>query len=148
MDMKRNAYFTVEAALVFPLVLSALLMTVYLFLFQYDRCLLEQDMQLLALYAADIRTEDAADVQKRVQDLYLDKYAAWTMPRENIKVTIKGAEVICSGSGELRLPIPGWNLFSDRKFYLHEYSCKLARTDPVGSIRLYRKLKKWKEKES
>ena len=34
---ERNAYFTVEAALVLPLVTGAILFVIYTMLFQYDR---------------------------------------------------------------------------------------------------------------
>lgn len=49
---KKNAYFTVEAALVLPIVIAALLFVIYMMLFQYDRCLLEQDMGAIALWGA------------------------------------------------------------------------------------------------
>lgn len=45
--MKRKyyrAYFTVEAAVLYPVVLGVVLLMMYLLFFQYDRCLLEQDM--------------------------------------------------------------------------------------------------------
>ena len=42
--MKRvSAYMTVEAALIIPIVMGSILFVVYMMLFQYNRCLLEQD---------------------------------------------------------------------------------------------------------
>lgn len=39
-----KAYFTVEAAVLYPIVLGVIVLMTYLLFFQYDRCLLEQDM--------------------------------------------------------------------------------------------------------
>lgn len=66
---KKNAYFTVEAALVLPIVIAALLFVIYMMLFQYDRCLLEQDMGAIALWGSGGRfrcggygAEDAGEI--------------------------------------------------------------------------------------
>ena len=42
--MEQNAYFTVEAALIIPLVLGILVFLIFIMFYQYDRCLLEQDI--------------------------------------------------------------------------------------------------------
>ena len=44
MKKESDAYFTVEAAILYPIILSVILLMTYLLLFQYDRCLLEQDI--------------------------------------------------------------------------------------------------------
>ena len=55
---KKDAYFTVEAAMVFPFVMGAVLFTIFMFIFQYDRCLMEQDIGMLVLYASNLSMED------------------------------------------------------------------------------------------
>ena len=59
---ERNAYFTVEAALVLPLVTGAILFVIYTMLFQYDRCLLEQDIGALALWGSLAEASDTAQL--------------------------------------------------------------------------------------
>ena len=54
-----KAYLTVEASIVLPLVISTIVMTVFAFIYQYDRCLMEQNAAMLALYADSLRTQEA-----------------------------------------------------------------------------------------
>ena len=46
---KAGAYLTVEAALILPMVLGVIILVIYLLFFQYDRCLMEQNVGKLAL---------------------------------------------------------------------------------------------------
>ena len=79
---ENNAYFTVEAALVLPLVISILIFVIYMLFYQYDRCLLEQDMGALALWGSLEEAADAASfeekVRNRIAQLYREKYMAWS----------------------------------------------------------------------
>ena len=52
MRRKVDGFFTVEAAMVLSITLSAILLIIYLLFFQYNRCLMEQDMGTLALRGA------------------------------------------------------------------------------------------------
>lgn len=145
--MKRqNGYFTVEAALVLPLVIGAMLLVTYLFCFQYDRCLLEQDMGGLALWSsatASGRTENTEDLNmllmQRTSDVYQGKYVAWK--NTNIEVRLEKNQISVSGSGELAFPIPGWNLWNDSSHWEVKTSFQNARRSPVFYIRQYRKIK-------
>ena len=49
-----KAYFTVEAAVLYPIVLGVIVLMTYLLFFQYDRCLLEQDMGRAAVRSGRI----------------------------------------------------------------------------------------------
>ena len=66
---KENAYMTVEAALLFPFVIGSILFVIYMLFFQYDRCLLDQDMGAMALWGSTIQNSDTealeAEIQKR-----------------------------------------------------------------------------------
>ena len=62
----RNAYFTVEAALVLPVVIGAILFVIYMMLFQYDRCLLEQDIGGIALWGSIVEASDTAELEQKV----------------------------------------------------------------------------------
>ena len=84
-----NAYFTVEAALVFPFVMGTLLLIIFLFIFQYDRCLMEQDIGMLVLYAENLNTQDKDEtislMKSRASEIYWDKYFAWKQEELQIK---------------------------------------------------------------
>ena len=143
---RQNAYFTVEAALVLPLVISAVLLATYLFCFQYDRCLLEQDMGGLALWssaAASGYSENTEDLNmllaQRAADVYQGKYVAWK--NTNVEIRLEKNQVSVSGSGELRFPMPEWNLWNDSSLWEAKKSFQNSRHSPVFYIRQYRKLK-------
>ncbi len=141
--MKENAYFTVEAAMVLPLVTSAMLLTVFLFIFQYDRCLLEQDMNVLAVCAATV-TADSRDaleeaVRQRATGIFTDKYVTWKM--EELEAVVNGDRVIVKGRGSLTLPVPEWNFFGNDDIWSAGIQRETRRISPADLIRLYRKIK-------
>lgn len=138
---KKNAYFTVEAALVLPLVIGALLLTIFLFVFQYDRCLLEQDMGLLMLYAVTLEEneeEEARRFSERASELSLDKYVAWEM--EELRIIREKNEVRAEGEGSLSFPLPEWNLFNRENVWRSRAVRRAVRISPADAVRAYRKL--------
>ncbi len=141
--MKENAYFTVEASLVMPLVLSALILTVFLFVFQYDRCVMEQDMNLLAIYMGSVTAEDEdelrAAAQRKVSEISADKYVAWQI--SEMRVTVKGNKVHTRGSGSLTFPVPSWNFFHDENVWSAGVHREARRISPEDFVRLFRKIK-------
>ncbi len=139
---KRNAYFTVEAALILPLVMSALLLVTFLVIFQYDRCLLEQDMGLLAVYAGTVRgeseTETARLIRNRAAELSREKYVAWET--EGLWITVEKGGVRIEGEGRLNFPLPEWNLFHRDNVWEAKSLRRTVRVSPVDFIRIYRRI--------
>lgn len=137
-----KAYFTVEASLIFPLTTSALILTVFLFIFQYDRCLLEQDAGLLVLYAgtleADGDQEMTASIRRRAADLSMEKYAAWEM--EELRIVLRNGETEIHGAGKLTLPLPDWRLFVGDNKWEASVSRRAIRLSPPDFIRTYRRI--------
>lgn len=141
--MNKNAYFTVEAALVMPLVIGALIFTVFLFIFQYDRCVLEQDINILAVCAGTATAEDSEEleaiIRKKTSELFMDKYVAWVM--SELQITVKGDGVSVRGGGYLALPLPEWNFFREENEWRARTLRETLRISPADYIRLYRKIK-------
>lgn len=139
----QNAYFTVEAALVLPLVTGALIFTTFLFVFQYDRCLLEQDINMLAVFGAtapeDGSGEPEASIQRKASELYKDKYAAWET--SVLQITVKGDKVSVTGEGFFNLPLPEWNFLGTQELWKARAYRETRRISPADYIRLYRKIK-------
>lgn len=140
-----NAYFTVEAALVLPLVMGVMIMGLYLFCYQYDRCLLEQDMGSLMIRSCEIaaenvdRTEEIRrDIELRAAELNLNKYAAWEMTALDIK--LEKNRISLTGQGQLTFPIPSWNLWNHNNVWEAKVSYGSSRLSPVFYIRQYRKI--------
>ncbi|MCM1057029.1 MAG: hypothetical protein NC517_05415 [Firmicutes bacterium] len=138
-----NAYFTVEAALVLPFVMGALIFTIFLFIFQYDRCLLEQDMNMLALCAGTATAENSAEletiIRRKASELFMDKYVAWTI--NELQIAVRGDRVSVKGGGYLTLPLPEWNFFGKENEWGAGVLRETMRISPADHIRLYRKIK-------
>lgn len=144
---RRNAYFVVEAALVLPMVMSAMMIGIYLFCYQYDRCLLEQDIGSLMIWSNAVATENAGEseeikesLQARAFDFNLEKYVAWEMTAVEIKLEKNDISLI--GRGELAFPIAGWNRWNNDNLWEAEVQYKCDRLSPVFYIRQYRKLQR------
>lgn len=139
---KRDAYFTVEAALILPLVMSALLLVSFLVIFQYDRCLLEQDMGLLALYAGTLSAESGAEtaglIRNRAAELSREKYVAWET--ERLWITVEKDGVRIEGEGRLTFPVPEWNLFHGKNRWGVKSMRRTTQFAPVDFIRIYRRI--------
>ncbi|MCM1190125.1 MAG: hypothetical protein NC541_12610 [bacterium] len=139
---RSNAYFTVEAAIIFPLVTGALILMIFLFVFQYDRCLLEQDISLLTLYAATLEadnTQDAAElIRRRAAELSKEKYIAWEP--DELRITLKESGVRISGAGRLTFPLPGWNFFDAENGWKANVLRESAQLSPADFIRIYRRI--------
>lgn len=142
---EQNAYFTVEAALVLPMVMSAMLVGIYLFCYQYDRCLLEQDMGSLLIWNSAMAAQNAGETDKiaesirqRAAQINQAKYAAWKLTAIDIKLEKNNLSI--SGQGELSFPVPGWNLWNQDNLWEAQVSYESSRLSPVFYIRQYRKL--------
>lgn len=144
-----NGYFTVEAALVLPIVMSALLLGIYLFCFQYDRCLLEQDAAGLLLWSSTAvqNIEDAEELKRQMQsraaEVYKEKYVAWDFTAMEIR--LEKNEIGVSGRGAITFPVPQWNIWNDTNLWEAETVYKSSRQRPVLFIRQYRKLQRLTE---
>ena len=106
-----DAYFTVEAALVLPVLMGAILFVIYILFFQYDRCLLEQDLGAMALWGS--RLEESGQerleekVQERVRGLYKEKYMAWDFAV--LEASLEKNTFSAKGAGRVNFPLPGWD---------------------------------------
>lgn len=81
MKKESDAYFTVEAAILYPIILSVILLMTYLLLFRYDRCLLEQDIGKATVLSGSkwtLTKEQLNDyMQKKALHFDEEKYIAW-----------------------------------------------------------------------
>ena len=134
----RNAYFTVEAALVLPIVIGAMLFVIYTMLFQYDRCLLEQDIGAMALWGSLVETSDTEQLEQKTRErmaaLYREKYMAWRITR--LDASLDGNRFRVEGAGQLTFPVPGWNFWNGDNVWGTQASYGYGRLSPVTFIRL------------
>ena len=144
-----NGYFTVEAAMVFPVALGTVLFIVYMLIFQYDRCLLEQDMGALALWGSRVRAESSAElrslIQKQTNEIYKDKYAVWKMLVLDVK--LEHNRFTATGKGQLAFPVPGMNFWNRENVWTAEAEYGFWRILPTDCVRLCNRVKTWWETE-
>lgn len=110
--MKRHrdisGYFSVEAALVLPMVLGVYLFLIGVLFVQYDRCLLEQDMASMLIKA----DEYSGTPRQRLE--YLQELSAlwdreqylWIQPQTPY-FTVQGQQIRLETAGEYTLPVYG-----------------------------------------
>jgi len=143
MNRKVNAFFSVEAAMVMPLAIAAILLAVSLFILQYDRCLTEQDMAAQTLKAAAVEAATTEELNEKIQmqtaGLYRNKYVAWDVIMLEVKMKKGIIEAVCEG--KFRFPIPDWNFWNGEKIWTVRTEYKAHRINPVTFIRNCRKVR-------
>lgn len=142
MNENQNAFFSLEAAIIVPLAIAAMLLAISLFVFQYDRCLMEQDAAAQTVKAASVEAKSNEELTNKIQlqtaGLYRDKYVAWDMILMDIK--IKKGIVEAVGEGVFRFPLSGWNLWNKENVWSARAGYKAHRISPVTFIRNCRKI--------
>lgn len=139
---KVGAYFTVEAALVIPISISVMLFLICIFFYQYNRCLMEQDLGLLALRAAadlgEEHNKTAEELTSGIRNINRNRYILWKFTSMDMKMEQGRIEV--KASGQLAFPLPEWNLLKGRNLWDSATEYKNTRISPTFFIRQYRKL--------
>lgn len=142
MKNKIGAYFTLEAALIFPIALSVILLVVYLLFYEYDRCLMEQDMGALSLYGATVQAEDNEARMRllaaRKNALYEEKYIAWK--NGEISMRLEKGKVQVERTGELLFPFLGLSFWSSDSSWGTTVRYESVVMSPATIIRNWRKV--------
>ena len=140
--VKRNlsGYFSVEAALVVPFAIAAIVTVVYLTIYRYDRCIVEQDLIMLSIYAVSMNGGDDREsrLQRRVREVDVTQYLNCRL--ETFQVEAAGDTVKSVVSGTYLYPIPGWNWFTDQSGWQMEAFCKMRGFSPEKVLRGMRKI--------
>lgn len=139
---KVGAYLTLEAGLVLPVVLGVIVLTIYLWFFQYDRCLMEQDAGMLALRGAVLEAESPGErvrlVEKEAGKVYGDKYVAWE--GEKTAIAMKGGKLQVKKAGKLQFPFQGLRFWQGSDAWETQVLYENRVLSPVSIIRNYRKI--------
>ena len=141
MRRKVDGFFTVEAAMVLSITLSAILLIIYLLFFQYNRCLMEQDMGTVALRGAVMQEEDMQDrlykLKSQTGSLYQEKYVAWEYGEIGYK--LEKGKIYVESTGKMQFPFS--KMFGDVDYVWSTTSIfENHILSPVSWIRNYRKI--------
>lgn len=140
--MRKSAegYFTVEAAMVLPLVLGIITLVIYLLFFQYNRCLQEQDIGILALRGRILQTENNEERMQQLGEqanhMYREKYIAWEYG--TIAWKLEKGTVNVTQSSHVKFPFGGRNNVIETWETTADYSNQIL--SPVSFIRNCRKV--------
>ena len=122
-----RAYFTVEAVLLFPVILMVYLALFYLAFYQYDRCVAEQCLRLSLLQGTMAEGEPVKEVQAAYKRNSRDKYILAKM--EDVQIE-RSADSI---QGQLEGTSAGWQL---------SLTGECRDWEPVFWLRALKRLKK------
>ena len=143
MKNKLEAYFTVEAALVMPIVISCILFVVYIWIFQYDRCIMEIDTYAAAFSASKAEAEDNEEriylTQKYLNEIYYDKYVAWNFDTANIKIVKESIYV--EREGNVKFPFTSLKFWNGDNIWSSKSKVKADIINPAFVVRSIRKLR-------
>lgn len=126
-----DGYFTVEAAMVLPVVIGTIVFIICLQLFLYDRCLMEQDVDMLAVqavkeYQGNAEQTRAAVLEWKDQNL-TDKYMGWR--REDLTLSKRFGKLKLEQDGELITDYGLWkaNVWSENRLLNAAYFLRGCR---------------------
>lgn len=122
-----NAYMTIEAGLVLPLVIGVFLFLFEILVYWYDSCLLEQDLAMVAVRSASelCNKSEGRDmyIEERLSDIYREKYVLCKWNK--LEAGIKHHNVFVEGAGVTGI----------RQKFEIESKYNIEIFDPVGFIR-------------
>lgn len=134
-----RAYFTVEAAVLYPVVLGVVILMMYLLFFQYDRCLLEQDMGKAAVRGGSRWMQKKEEVSRQLQekDLFFDteKYIAWESELPTWRLEKNQVTVEQTG----RMPYPFSTISGAPGYWSAKATFQVNRNSPVNILRTWRR---------
>ena len=127
-----GGYFTVEASLVLPIVIASIVFIVYVLLYWYNRCLMDQDTAMLAMQAV-IREqgtleETGREVKAWKEQNMTEKYVGWQM----------GELVLTQGRGRIKASREG-KLVTDHSLWQAYSSYENRILHPAAFLRLCRR---------
>lgn len=139
-ERKLEGYLTLEASLIMPLVLYVCIFIIYAGFYQYDRCIMQQDIYRAALRGSSLyganqseRYRAAADM---MEELTRDNYVA---AEYRYEISVRNSVSIFM-EGRIRMPFQGLAELTGAREWEIEETAESRRLDPVLFIRTCRQL--------
>ncbi len=142
-----GGFVTIEYTLLLPVLLIVYTFLIGIGLYQYNQCLLDTNVYLLAGKGADLYGISSDEQVKRLQQLegrlYYDKYFL----AENIATMyqIRGNHITISGSAEMSNPLAAFQI-GEEKWQLYT-ECTVNLINPAETLRLCKAVYSILEKE-
>lgn len=131
-----GAYFTVEAALVMPVVLCILVMVIYLSFYLYDRCVMAQDCYVLS-YRQSIEKGKADRIsQEKIRSQYGNKLFMLSALETG---SSSGGTICVRSNARMSPPLFGLPVFEQEREWDLGVERKAKKTDPPKDFRRVRR---------
>lgn len=132
-----DAYFTVEAALIIPIVLCIFVMIIYLSFYLYDRCVMAQDCYVLS-YRQSIEKGGADRAGKAAAGEQLG-HKLFMLSR--MEAGMSGGRKICvKVNAVMEPPLFGLDFFEQERHWMLGVEEKARKTDPPKDYRRVRRI--------
>ena len=135
-----DGYMTLEATCLMPIILFCLLFIIYLGFWEYDKCLVEQD-----IFAIMLRGSNAIDLSNEELNQYLagnvfaeNKYLYLGSVQE--KIGVSKEEMRFQWSGEIKTILNNNQMLGSINTFVLQGSYQVQRYDPISFIRNCRKV--------
>lgn len=138
---KEKAYFTVEAALIFPIVILCIIIMIFMAFYSYDRCVAEQSAYEAALCGAGGCIKDAQEAYSNAQ------LAAGELIEERLfalkdftyEVSVTADKVTVAYHCKINMPFPTWlEKLADGSDFSINASGEAERIRQAQEIRFFR----------
>lgn len=136
-----KGYFTVETSLILPMVLAVQVFLIYAMLRQYDRCLLEQDMGILTVYAGAAGNTQEADraLERKNNQRQQQHYLIYE--EKELSLNTDGGYIEAHSRGKVRMPDMGWQqVLSGENFLSLEAGSRIQKLEPGSFLRACRQI--------
>ncbi len=143
-----EGYFTLEATLLFPIIIVVYLGVFYMGFYQYDRCIAEQNLQSVILQGSRSMEEmTCADISSRYEKLMKDSLAVATV--EDVQVEMKQEKIEGKAKGVLDIPVLSFGEGGEKGKWSFLVGTVSLEWEPAFWLRLQKRLskehEKWKE---
>ena len=138
---RKNAYMTVEASLIMPIILGGIVFTIYLGIYLYNVCAIRQAAYIAALRGSQLRNASSSEievyVEQELEKLLSGQILAKNKIGKEIKVSLHKIKVEINT--DMKALFTGF-ISSKTGFWTVEIEAEANRVNPVDIIRNVRKL--------
>ena len=139
---RENAYMTVEAAFLMPMVLCLFVIVIYTDFYLYDRCVFQQDAYILCLRESIYKEKgapkaDVSRIKNNESAQFGTKYFAVSELETNAYV--KGKTAVFEGTAEVLPAVFGNFFLMPKSIWNANFHAEKRKADPSWNIRSMRR---------
>ena len=141
-----NGYFTIEAALILPLVMLFITTLIFLAFYSYDRCIMELSAYEAALSGTSNHIKDTKEAKKEAKEAAekLIEGKLFAISDVSCEADADATQIIVSYSGKINMPFISWlgKYISDTDFSINvsKKAKRSCQTKIIRNCRVVNKL--------